>query len=174
MISEEDSAFTRGRIPAHEFRESMNVSLLLLRAKANLSRHRAMIFGIGFDAGLCFDTQQSALPMAARAYAQMISCHYMSYDCFSRPYKFYELPKVDSPHNQFSSHGYYELTGFWPEQVAEITRELTLIPPVIKCRSTGCIATKDLAIFVLLRRWHIPGNWEGVSRDLHQQRGWCI
>jgi hypothetical protein len=103
MISEEDSAFTHGRIPAHKFRESMNVSLLLLRAKANLSRHRAMIFGIGFDAGVCFDTQQSALPMAARAYAQMISCHYMSYDCFSCPYKFYELPKVDSPHNQFSS-----------------------------------------------------------------------
>jgi hypothetical protein len=147
MISEDDSTFTHGRIPAHEFRESMNVSLLLLQAKSNLSRHQAMILG---------------------------SCYYMSYDCFSCPYKFYELPKVDSPHNHFSSHGYYGLTGFWPEKVAEITRECTLIPPVIKCRSTGCIATKDLAIFVLIRRWHIPGNWEGVSRDLHQQRGWCI
>ncbi len=27
---------------------------------------------------------------------------------------------------------------------------------------------------LLLRRWHKPGNWESVSRDLRQQQGWCI
>jgi hypothetical protein len=30
ISSEDDSAFTRGRIPAHEFKESMNVSVLLV------------------------------------------------------------------------------------------------------------------------------------------------
>jgi hypothetical protein len=88
----------------------------------------------------------------------------MSYDSFSRPYKFYESPKVDSHHIQFSSYGYYELTGFWLEQVVEITRELTLIPPVIKCRSTGCVAPKDLAIFW---RWHKPGNWKAHLYRTH-------
>jgi hypothetical protein len=33
-ISENDSALRRGRIPAHEMKEVMNVSLMLLRAKA--------------------------------------------------------------------------------------------------------------------------------------------
>ena len=37
MVSEEDSALVRGRIPAHEFRETMDVSFLLLQAKARLS-----------------------------------------------------------------------------------------------------------------------------------------
>jgi hypothetical protein len=146
---------------------------MLLRAKANLSRHNIMMLNIGLDV-LSFNTQQSSLPISARAYQDMISYHYMSYDSFSRPYKFYDLPKVRNPAEQFSSHGFYELTGFCPEQVSEISRELIFIPPIIRCRSTGCIAPKELAIFLLLRRWHIPGKWDGVSRDLRQQRGWCI
>jgi hypothetical protein len=58
--------------------------------------------------------------------------------------------------------------------VSEISRELIFIPPIIRCRSTGCVALKELAIFLLLRRWHIPGKRDGVSWDLRQQWGWCI
>ena len=112
MVSEEDSALTRGRIPAHEFRETMDVSFLLLQAKARLSRHHFLMFDIDFEASLDFCTQQSTLPVAARAYLSMISNHFMSYEKFSRPYKFYELPQVESPHTQFSSHGLHEMTGF--------------------------------------------------------------
>ena len=166
MVSEEDSALDHGRIPAHEFRETMVVSFLLLQAKARLSRHHFLMFDIGFEASFDFFTQQSTLPIAARSYISMISNHYMSYDRFSRPYKFYELPQVENPHTQFSSHAYYEMTGFWPEQLAVLNQELTLIPDVIRCRRTGCSATKDLALFLLLRRWHMPGNWSSVSRDL--------
>jgi len=32
----------------------------------------------------------------------------------------------------------------------------------------------SIKAFVLLRRWHKPGNWENVSRDLHQQHSWCM
>jgi len=78
----------------------------------------------------------------------------------------YELPQVDGPQTQFSSHGYYELTWFWPEQLEEINRELILLPDVIQCRTTGCSATRDLAIFLVLHRWYIAGNWSAVSRDL--------
>jgi len=31
-----------------------------------------------------------------------------------------------------------------------------------------------LALFLLLRQWHITGNWEAVCYDLRQQRSWCI
>jgi hypothetical protein len=61
---------------------------------------------------------------------------------------------------------YYQMTGFWSEEITEISNEVSLIPAVIECRRTGCCATKDLAVFVMLRRWHAD-NWEGVSRDLH-------
>jgi hypothetical protein len=81
-----------------------------------------MMLNIGLDDAVYFNTQQSSLPIAARVYQEMISNHYMLYGCFSRPYKFYDLPKVRKPTAQFSSHGFYELTGFWPEQVSEISR----------------------------------------------------
>jgi hypothetical protein len=55
----------------------------------------------------------------------------MSYDGFSRPYKMYELPQEDSLHTQFSSHGYFEMTRFWPEQLEETNQELILLPDVI-------------------------------------------
>jgi hypothetical protein len=131
MVSEELSAFTLGRIPAHEFHETVEVSYLLLLAKARMSRHQFLMFEIDVQNLLYFGTQQSTLPVAARAYISMISDHYMSYDCFSHPYKMYELLQVDSPHTQFSSHGYHEMTGFWPEQLVEINRELILLPDVI-------------------------------------------
>jgi hypothetical protein len=49
------------------------------------------------DVDNCFDvgSQQSMVPVAARAYMSMLSNHFMSYDRFSQPYKFYELPQVD-------------------------------------------------------------------------------
>jgi hypothetical protein len=119
------------------------------------------------NVGIGFESQQSALPVASRAYTERILHNYMSYDCYSWPYKLYKLPKVDSPCTQFSAHGYYEMTGFWPGQVAEIRRELILLPPVIRCRYTGCVASKYLAIFLLLYGWHMTGNWEGVSRQFH-------
>jgi hypothetical protein len=43
MVSEEESAFSHGRIPAHEVRGSMEVALVLLDAKAAAARHRARL-----------------------------------------------------------------------------------------------------------------------------------
>ncbi len=34
------------------------------------------------------------------------------------------------------------MTGFWPEQITEISNELSLIPAAIKCRRTGCYAVE--------------------------------
>jgi hypothetical protein len=66
------------------------------------------------------------------------------------------------------------MIGFWPEQVQEICLELRLLPDVIHCRRSGCKAGKEMAIFLLLRRWHIAGKRELVSKDMQQQRSWCI
>ncbi len=71
-----------------------------------------MMLNLGLDDAVYFNTQQSSLPITARALQEMISYHYMSYDSFSCPHKFYDLPKERSPTDQFSSHNFYELTGF--------------------------------------------------------------
>jgi hypothetical protein len=96
----------------------------------------------------------------------MISDHHMSYNRFSHPYVNYELPKVITPSHQFTKYMYYMMTGFWPEQFHEICQELTLLPDVVHCRRSGCKARKEMAIFLLLRRWNISGKWEIVSKDM--------
>ena len=169
MVSEFHSAYDRGRLPAHEVKLAMETSLLLLQAKARAGSHRFVALQLGF-----FPDQATGSPVASRSYCNMISEHYMSYDRFSRPFVNYELPKVFTPSHQFSKYMYYMMTGFWPEQVQEICRELRLLPDVIRCRRSGCKAGKEMAIFLLLRRWHIAGKWELVSKDMRQQRSWCI
>jgi hypothetical protein len=56
----------------------------------------------------------------------------------------------------------------------QFSQELTLPPDVIHCRRSGCKARKELAVFLLLRRQYIAGKWEIVSKDMQQQRSWCI
>jgi hypothetical protein len=52
---------------------------------------------------------------------KMLLDYYMSYDKVSRPFINFELPPVVVPQQQFSKHVYYQFTGFWPEQVEEVT-----------------------------------------------------
>jgi hypothetical protein len=170
MASEEDSAFSRGRIPAHEVGAVMEMSSILLKAKTGAARHCAHLIFYGCDP----DVQQSTVHIVCRSDMEMIRNHFMSYNKFSRPYIFFDQPRVDDPTIHFSSFIYCQFTGFWPEQIEEICQELVLLLDIIKCPSTGCHATKHLALFLLLRRWHIVGSWESVSYDLHQQCSWCI
>jgi len=139
----------------------METSLLLLQAKARAGRHQFIALQLGF-----FPDQATGSHVASRSYCNMISDHHMSYDRFSRLYVNYELPKVFTPSHQFSKYMYYMMTGFWPEQVCEICHELTLLADVIHCRRNGYKAGKEMAIFLLLSRWHIAGKWELVSKDM--------
>jgi hypothetical protein len=49
LVLEVESAFTHGRIPAHEFKDNLEASLLLLQEKANQSRNRAQMFALELD-----------------------------------------------------------------------------------------------------------------------------
>ena len=113
----------------------MEASITLLEAKVGVGRHHACLMMFGCNV----DIQQTIVHAAARSYMQMISDHFMSYNKFSRPYIFYEQPRVDDPINHFSSHIYYQFTGFWPEQLNEICRELTLLPDRIRCRKLAVL-----------------------------------
>jgi hypothetical protein len=168
MVSEHENAEDRGRLPAHEVREVVETSLCLLENKQREGRHRFVAFNLGFLPNLSY------VNIAADCYMNIVSNHILSYDKVSRPYVTYDLPKVVTPTQQFTKYSFYLMTGFWPEQVSAISDELTLIPEMIQCRKTRCAATKEQAIFLLLRRWHLPTSWEIVSKDMRQQRSWCI
>jgi hypothetical protein len=80
MVSEEDSAFSHGRIPAHEVRAAMETSSILLKAKSGAAQHHARLMLYGCDPVF----QQSTISTACRSYMEMISDHFMSYNTFSR------------------------------------------------------------------------------------------
>ncbi len=122
MVSEFDSAFDRGCIPAHLVREMMETRLTLLLDKACDSSHRYLMVELGLF------PQQTTAHIAVSTFNQMICEHNMSYHKFSRPYVNYQLPPVVTPDAQFSKYIYFQTSGFWPEQCQEISNELTLIP----------------------------------------------
>ena len=66
------------------------------------------------------------------------------------------------------------MCGFWPGQFKEISYNLLLIPDTIVCSRTRCTAPKQLAIFVMLRRWKKADKWEDVARLMRRGRVWCI
>jgi hypothetical protein len=105
MVSEHNSAFDRGHVPAHEIRQEMETSLMLLLAKARAGRHQFVAFQLGFYT-------KGNLHVAACSHTDMISEYYMSYDRFSCPYVSYELPKVVSPSEQFTKFMYFQREAF--------------------------------------------------------------
>lgn len=75
--------------------------------------------------------------------------HYMSYDKISRAAPTFILPPIEHPTEQLTSLRFYQLTGFWPVQFEEVSRELVLLPEHVKCK-IRVTASRNLALFVLL------------------------
>jgi hypothetical protein len=174
MVSEHHSEFDQGQIPAHHVSQ-VNEALSMSARQQTIEQSQKMRLlqdGISLDF-LGLDRSRSIQTLVDSNF-QMLSNHYMSYNKFSKTYCQYELPSVEDPSTQLTSHRFYELSGFWPEQVHEICQEMALIPGTLVCPSTRCTASKELALFIALCRWHIPNSWELVGADLRHQCGWCI
>ena len=114
---EEDTATTRGRMPAHEvchFQKTLH-NVLANKRRTQLSR-RLMIKLKGIKA---HKRNNTSIEMCL---FKLFNSHYYSYDKKTRPTKNYDLPPL-SQHdifNEFTSHDFYYVSGFWPDQFDEI------------------------------------------------------
>jgi hypothetical protein len=104
----------------------------------------------------------------------MLHNHYTSYDMVMRPTVLFRNPPMANPVDELTSYNFYHFSGFWPDQFTEICENLMLIPDVIICERTRCSARKDLALFLLLRRWNKADTWDDVAGLLRRGRCWCI
>ena len=95
MVSEELSAFARGRIPAHEFRETMMVSFLLLQAKARLSNHQFLMSEYDLKTGLNGMPWKMSRPGRGQAVIQICEAtgcgdvNLMQRACYNGHYKYH-------------------------------------------------------------------------------------
>jgi hypothetical protein len=83
----------------------------------------------------------------------MLYYHQTSYDMVLRPTTLFREPPVVNPLQEYSSHRFYQLSGFWPDQLIEVADNLLLLPDIMACDRTHCSVSKTLALFVMLRRW---------------------
>jgi hypothetical protein len=93
---------------------------------------------------------------------------------FVRPTVLFEQPPLLDPVAELPSSEFYAICVFWPGQLQEISDNLLLIPERIAYPRTWCTAPKQLAIFVMLRRWKKADKWEDVERLMRLGRIWCI
>ncbi len=92
---------------------------------------------------------------------------------FDQLYFSMTLPLVD-PVVELPATEFYKLAGFWPGQFVEVSDNLVLFPDRIICPTTCCTASKQLALFVLLRQWKNADKWDDVARVMKRGRVWCI
>jgi hypothetical protein len=91
--------------------------------------------------------------------------HFYSFDMIL----FNEQPMED-PVNDLTSTEFYELSSFWPAWFREVVDNLHLIP----CSATRCVASKDVAVFLMLRWWKEANKWEDVTHVMWRGPVWCI
>ena len=94
--------------------------------------------------------------------------HRMSFDSYTRPRQEFSLPRMTEPWNELTDSRFKKCTRFYKKEFQRICDALTLIPAKIVTK-TRCTATKELAVFVLLRRW--AGAWPCPGRGRAIVRG---
>ena len=104
----------------------------------------------------------------------MFYFHQTSYDMVLRPTTLFREPPVVNPLQEYSSHRFYQLCGFWSDQFTEVIDNLLLIPDIIVCDRSRCSTSKTLALFIMLRRWQKADTWDDVAHEVRRGRVWCI
>jgi hypothetical protein len=171
-VTQDETALSRGRIPAHLRRRFQQILCMFLNARGrrlqlnaclSLVSPRLLIFIV------LYCCQKSVLySLFAALY------HHYSFDMFIRPTILFNEGPMEDPVYELPSPEFYELSGFWPNQFREIVDNLHLIPGRITCSVTRCATSRDVAVFMMLRWWRKADKWEDVSHVVRRGRVWGI
>ena len=106
---------------------------------------------------------------------KLFDSHRCSCDKSSRPTKSYDLPPL-SQHdtfNEFTSHDFYSVSGFWPDQFDEIVENMIFTrDKIVHEKKTRTCCDKKTPFFLLFRRWRKHDTCESVKIVLRRQRPW--
>jgi len=166
-VTEHDAPISHGWIPAHDIKYVQHFLLLMVQRKMWQTWTRGLLWQCGAPIFVWkIPRWENEIIMLL---SQGLLCHYTSFDKVSRPLHEFDHPQLGNSVADFLSYNFYTLSGFWPQQFIEITTSLTKIPDEICCWKTGCMSTKQLAIFLLLVRWSHIATWSW--RQMFLKRG---
>ena len=171
-VTEHDTPISHGRIPAHDVKYIHQILLHMVLKKMQQAWTRRLLQQCGVPL-FVWKTPRGVNDIIMLL-LQMLLHHFTSFDKVSRPiHEFNHLWLVD-PVAEFSSYSFYSLSGLWLQQFIEVLNNLTKIPDEICCQKTGCVSTRQLALFLLLVRWSHVATWKHVDNTFHRKRGWCM
>jgi hypothetical protein len=91
--------------------------------------------------------------------------HNDSFDKVLRPIYVQLVPKITHPLAQLDNHTFSTHTRFDKDGFERVMRQLTLMPTIIEDAGRQKHAL-ELAVYIMLRRWHNASSWQDMSNSV--------
>ena len=145
--NENDTAFSRGRIPAHDVPSVYSMICVSMSAKRRVQLRKILMVKSNNYQGMCSRRHKE---QSEKLLCDTIFYYYYSCDKNNQPVLSLSIP-IEDPIREYSSFDFYNFTGFWPAQFDEIVREITLLPRIIVYHRSCSTSSLEIALFILLR-----------------------
>jgi hypothetical protein len=162
----------RGRIPAHEVHELRKYRKRALthsaakRARIDQEIDDVQFFEEGLESELdAADMGILVVRSDERAITRMtlmLIDHENSYDKNYRPWFVRLVPRITHPLVQLNNHTFSTHTRFDKDGFNEVMASLVLLPRSVKDRGNQ-VHSLELALYLMLRRWHCGATWQDMS-----------
>ena len=167
-VSEHETAPSRGRFPSYLRRQVNDLLCLLLQQRARQGRRllQSQMLSPSLKALFLTSNHHRCSSTLLNSLFQATFHHCYSYDMRVWPTILFQDAPLEDPVEELPAATFFQLSGFWPGQLTDVSNNLLLIPDTIICPITRCRASKKLAIFLMLRRWNKADTWDVVARTL--------
>ena len=152
VVTEVETAKSRGRIPAHDFPMQQTLLTQISKRISKRIKLRRLLMKLRLPYVVWKNVGKTIF---YQELTEAIYRHYYSYNKLSRPMVHYDAERMEEPWYELNNNEFYERFGFWKEQFMEVINNLVLMPQEIKGQNSHAKASLPLGICIILRRWRI-------------------
>ena len=104
-----------------------------------------------------------------------MALHFLSYNmaCRPNPFSGHEVVRMVAPWHELTEYDFMRNTRFEKEDFMRICDLLTLLPAMITTPHR-VRASKELAVYILLRRWVCPDTWYHIEKEMRTHKSTLI
>lgn len=165
-----DSALSRGRIPAHDihlFKNAFHVQRDDDNNHVIMTQRRIREAGLPYE--YCRCSESNGVPLLQRTLIQ----HFTSSDQVTCPIEPDLGCRMTQPLQELDNNTFYTLVVFWPVQFCDICSCFSVLPARIKTAS-HCRASWEEALFLLLLLWKHIATWDYTKWLMRRGQCWCV
>jgi hypothetical protein len=163
VAHEEDSVEDRGRLAPHDMKPLIDMVHMASRKEKRVREEE------GDDT---LSDQWEGSVRSKRVFMRAFMQHCASYDMASRPPEHFAEGRMTAPWAELTECDFKAQTRFCKDKFFECCDSLMLFPRKLVSSVDGCCASRELAMFCLLRRWAIPDTLTVQARSMRANRSW--